>query len=257
MHAETQFHGLDDALEACVVGVDIGVLAVHGLDERELAAFEIEWQVSSDNVGMGIASRDLELPASTFQSVNAIYILLLGLVFTTLWTYLGSRGLEPGTPVKFALGLLQLGLGFGAFWLGAQYATERGMVSVFWLLLGYLLHTTGELCLSPVGLSMIVKLSPKILVSTVMGMWFLATAFSQYLAGMIAMLTSVDTHGGGESNGIPIPRESLHVYGDLYLKIAVAAIVSAMICLALSPMLKYWMHEEATVDPQISPSGQA
>jgi POT family proton-dependent oligopeptide transporter len=124
-------------------------------------------------------------------------------------------------------------------------------------LLGYLLHTTGELCLSPVGLSMIVKLSPKILVSTVMGMWFLATAFSQYLAGMIAMLTSVDTHSGGESNGIPIPRESLHIYGDLYLKIAVAAIISAMICLALSPVLKYWMHEEATVDPQTSPSGQA
>jgi POT family proton-dependent oligopeptide transporter len=225
--------------------------------ENDDPNFEIDWQVTSGNVGMGIASRDLELPASTFQSVNAIYILLLGLVFTTLWTYLGSRGLEPGTPVKFALGLLQLGLGFGAFWLGAQYATERGMVSVFWLLLGYLLHTTGELCLSPVGLSMIVKLSPKILVSTVMGMWFLATAFSQYLAGMIAMLTSVDTHSGGESNGIPIPRESLHIYGDLYLKIAVAAIISAMICLALSPVLKYWMHEEATVDPQTSPSGQA
>lgn len=212
--------------------------------------FKIEWNVTESNVGMGLATRDLELPASTFQSVNAIYILILGLVFTTLWTYLGSRGMEPSTPIKFGLGLLQLGLGFGAFWLGAYYSTDRGMVAVVWLLLGYLLHTTGELCLSPVGLSMIVKLSPKILVSTVMGMWFLATAFSQYLAGMIAMLTSAEQHGG-ESGGvqkIPAPIDSVHVFGDLYLKIAIAAIISACICFALSPLLKRWMHEEVETD---------
>ena len=81
--------------------------------------------------------------------------------------------------MKFALGLLQLGLGFGALWYGAQKADARGMVAVSWLLLGYLLHTTGELCLSPVGLSMVTKLSPRRLVSTVMGAWFLATAFSR------------------------------------------------------------------------------
>jgi POT family proton-dependent oligopeptide transporter len=211
-------------------------------NENDDPAFEIEWQVASDNVGMGLATRNAELPASTFQSVNAVGILLLGLVFTTLWTYLGRLGLEPNTPIKFSLALLQLGLGFGAFWLGAQYSTERGMVNVMWLLLGYLLHTTGELCLSPVGLSMIVKLSPKILVSTVMGMWFLATAFSQYLAGMIAMLTSAESHGGA-SSGIPVPSESVHVYGNLYFQIAMASLASAVVCLALSPLLKYWMHE--------------
>ena len=74
--------------------------------------------------------------------------------------FLANRGLEPSTPVKFALGLLQLGLGFAAFWYGAQTADQRGMVALGWLLLGYLLHTTGELCLSPVGLSMVTKLSP-------------------------------------------------------------------------------------------------
>jgi proton-dependent oligopeptide transporter, POT family len=206
--------------------------------------FEIDWKITESNVGMGIAKRDLELPASTFQSVNAIYILLLGLVFTTLWTYLGTRGLEPSTPFKFALGLLQLGLGFGAFWLGAQYSNDRGMVAVVWLLLGYLLHTTGELCVSPVALSMIVKLSPKVLVSTMMGMWFLATAFAQYLAGMIAMLTSVKHGGDGNaSQAIPAPIETVHIYGDLYFKIAVASTVSAGICFALIPLLKYWMHE--------------
>ncbi len=207
--------------------------------------FAIDWKVVESNVGMGIAERDLELPASTFQSVNAIYILLLGLVFTTLWTYLGSRGLEPSTPFKFSLGLLQLGLGFGAFWMGAQYCNDRGMVAVVWLLLGYLLHTTGELCVSPVALSMIVKLSPKVLVSTMMGMWFLATAFAQYLAGMIAMLTSVEPHGADDkAQTIPPPIESVHIYGDLYFKIAIASIVSAVVCLALTPLLKYWMHED-------------
>ena len=221
--------------------------------EQDDPNFEIDWKVTESNVGMGIGSRDHELPASTFQSVNAIYILILGLVFTTLWTYLGSRGWEPSTPVKFSLGLLQLGLGFGAFWLGAQYSSERGMVAVVWLLLGYLLHTTGELCLSPVGLSMVVKLSPKILVSTVMGMWFLATAFSQYLAGMIAMLTSAESNGGDASSAqtIPIPIESVHVYGDLYLKIAIASIISALICFALSPLLKYWMHEDKELDESV------
>ena len=108
---------------------------------------------------------------------------------------LGTRGLEPSTPVKFSLGLLQLGLGFGAFWYGAQSANDRGMVAVVWLLLGYLLHTTGELCLSPVGLSMVTKLSPARIVSTVMGAWFLATAFSNYLAGAIAQLTGVEGEG--------------------------------------------------------------
>ena len=69
--------------------------------------------------------------------------------------------MEPSTPLKFALGLLQLGLGFVAFWAGTMTADQRGMVAVGWLLLGYLFHTTGELCLSPVGLSMITKLSPR------------------------------------------------------------------------------------------------
>ena len=156
--------------------------------------FTIDWTVSADNVGMLVAERNHEIPASWFQSINPVYILVFGLVFTALWGFLGKRGLEPSTPVKFALGLLQLGLGFGAFWYGAQSADDRGMVALVWLFIGYLLQTTGELCLSPVGLSMITKLSPAFLVSTVMGMWFLATAFSQFLAAIIAQFTGV-SHG--------------------------------------------------------------
>jgi POT family proton-dependent oligopeptide transporter len=203
----------------------------------------VEWTVAPGSVGMGIGGA--EIPASLFQAANPIYIVLFGLLFTFLWSFLAARGLEPSTPVKFSLGLLQLGLGFGAFWYGAEVADARGMVSVFWLLLGYLLQTTGELCLSPVGLSMVTKLSPGRIVSTVMGAWFLATAFSNYLSGLIAQLTGV--HGeGDESQLIPAPVHTVHLYGDVFGQIAIIAVVSSLICFALSPLLRKWMHPEVT-----------
>lgn len=218
-------------------------------DNKDNPDFSISWKVGPDNVGMGVARRVSEMPASTFQSVNAIYILVFGLVFTALWGFLGSRGLEPSTPVKFALGLLQLGLGFGAFWYGAQHADARGMMTLSWLFVGYLLHTTGELCLSPVGLAMITKLSPARLVSTAMGAWFLATAFSQFLAAIIAQFTGV-SHGGDAGSTIPIPKETVHVYGDVFGKIAIAAIISGAFCLLLSPLLSRWTHSQEGVDEE-------
>jgi POT family proton-dependent oligopeptide transporter len=184
------------------------------------------------------------IPASTFQATNPVFILLFGLVFTALWSWLAARRAEPTTPVKFALGLLQLGLGFGALWLGAQTADARGIVGVAWLLLGSLLHTTGELCVSPVGLSMVTRLSPARIVSTVMGGWFLATAFSQYLAGLIAQLTGVRADEGA-AQVVPEPIATVHLYGDVFGQIAVSAVVAAAVCFALSPLLVRWMHAEA------------
>lgn len=216
-------------------------------DNQEEQDFEIDWEVTAETVGMGVGTRVREIPASTFQSVNPIFIMIFGLVFTALWAILANRGLEPNTAVKFALGLFQLGLGFGAFWYGAMTADERGMVFLGWLFLGYLLQTTGELCLSPVGLSMVTKLSPARLVSTVMGAWFLATAFSQFLAAIIAQFTGV-SHGGGGDSTIPIPSETVGVYGGVFGKIAIAAIISALICFLLSPLLNRWMHTEAIHD---------
>lgn len=205
--------------------------------------FEIDWMVSPDNVGMGLAERVQEIPASTFQSANPIYILLFGLTFTLLWTALGKRGLEPSTPVKFSLGLLQLGVGFGAFWYGANHADARGMVALAWLLVGYLFQTTGELCISPVGLSMISRLAPARLVATVMGIWFLATAFSQFLAAIIAQFTGAPAENGGTLS-LPPPVETVRLYGTVFGQIAAAAAISAVICFALSPLLTRWMHED-------------
>ncbi len=205
--------------------------------------FGIDWTVAPDNIGMAVADRNNEIPASWFQSINAAYILIFGLVFTALWTFLGQRGLEPGTPYKFALGLLQLGLGFGAFWYGAQTADDRGMVALSWLFIGYLLHTTGELCLSPVGLAMITRLSPAFLVSTVMGMWFLATSFSQFLAAIIAQFTRV-SNVAERADAVPVPKQTLDLYGNVFGQIAVVAILSALVCFALSPLLMKWMHTD-------------
>lgn len=202
------------------------------------------WKVDASNVGMGHGGA--VIPASTFQSANAIFIMIFGLIFSALWTFLGQRNIEPNTPIKFGLGLLQLGLGFGAMYMGAITADERGMAAMSWLLLGYLLHTTGELCLSPVGLSMVTRLSPTRLVSTVMGAWFLATAFSNYLAAIIAALTGIG-HGGG-GNFVPVPAETVDVYGGVFGQIALAAILSAVIMFAMSPLLKKWMHED-TLEP--------
>lgn len=208
-----------------------------GAEDKDM---RLSWLVVEDNVGMGVGGD--ENPASVFQAANPMFILIFGLIFTILWTSLARTGREPSTPFKFAMGLLQLGLGFVALWMGASGGTDRGMVTVWWLVLGYLLHTTGELCLSPVGLSMVTKLSPTRLVSTVMGSWFLATAFSNFLAAIIAQFTGVN-HGGDGKAVIPAPSETMDTYGDVFGKIGLAGVICAAICFALVPILKKWMHE--------------
>jgi proton-dependent oligopeptide transporter, POT family len=206
--------------------------------EKSAPDAKLEWTVAPDNVGMGIASRADEVPASLFQAANPVFILTFGLLFTFIWTTLGRRNRDPSAGVKFALGLAQLSAGFALYWYGAQTADSRGMVAVIWLLLGYLLLTTGELCLSPVGLSMVTRLSPRALVSTMMGTWFLATAFSQYLAAIISQFTGVSEGG----KALPLPKETVGVYGEVFGKIAIVAFLSALACFALAPTLKRWEH---------------
>jgi POT family proton-dependent oligopeptide transporter len=210
-------------------------------DDRSPDDVTIQWPVVAQNVGMPVAGS--EIPASTFQSANPIFILLFGVLFSTMWRVLADRGLEPSTPVKFSLGLAQLSLGFFVLWFAATNADTRGMAGMSWLVLAYLLHTTGELCLSPVGLSMITRLSPTRLVSTAMGAWFLATAYSSLAAGIIAGLTGVEDHGGGDG-GVPLPTETVGTYGSVFMWVGVMAMVAAGVLLGISPILKKWMHGE-------------
>ena len=177
-----------------------------------------------------------EIPASVFQAVNAGFIVLLAPVFSMLWRGLAARGREPSTPVKFGLALIQLGLGFVALWAGAILFSEAGVVALGWLILGYLLHTTGELCLSPVGLSMITRLSPMRIVGLMMGVWFLASAYAQYVAAGIARLMSIVGAEGGEG-GVLEKEAMVQVYGNGFGQIALFAIGGGFVMLIVSPIL--------------------
>lgn len=125
------------------------------------------------------------VPASWFQSINPIFIIILAPFFGALWIQLGKKNMDPSIPLKFAFGLIFLGLGFLVM-VGAAKLAIDSKVGAQWLILTYLLHTTGELCLSPVGLSTITKLAPKRIVGQMMGIWFLATSLGNLIAGLAA-----------------------------------------------------------------------
>ena len=179
----------------------------------------------------------IEIAASQFQSLNAGFILLLGLPFAALWAALARRGREPGIAAKFALGIIQAGLGFGALVLGIELADEAGKVAMIWIVLAYLLHTTGELCLSPVGLSMVTKLTPARVTGMMMGTWFLAVAFADYVSGVLAAMASVDVHSGASQ-----AAELLEIYGKLFELLFYAGTGFGGLLLLISPWLKTWQR---------------
>jgi POT family proton-dependent oligopeptide transporter len=180
-----------------------------------------------------------EIPASLFQAVNPAFIILLAMAFSRMWVSLGKTGREPSTPLKFSLGIIQLGLGFGVFVLGARFAGEDGIVPMVFLLAGYFLQTTGELCLSPVGLSMVTKLAPGRIVGFVMGTWFLSSAFAHHIAGLIAKLTAST---GMKGENALSASESLGNYAHVFGQIGIVAVVAGMLLLLLVPLLRKWMH---------------
>jgi len=137
--------------------------------------------------------RGEEFPASWFQSVPAFYVLVLSVVFTVLWTVLGRR--QPSSVAKFALGLVFLGAGFAVMIFAALEVADGGKVGPGWLLVTYLLHVTGEMCLSPIGLSAVTKLAPARVTSTMMGVWFLASSIGSLIAGL----------AGGLFETLPLP----------------------------------------------------
>jgi POT family proton-dependent oligopeptide transporter len=182
------------------------------------------------------------VPASTFQSINAIYIILLAPVFATLWTFLGCKGLEPSSPLKFGLGVVQVGLGFLVLVWGANSVGMDAAVPVIFIFLIYLLHTTGELCLSPVGLSAMNRLAPAHMASLIMGTWFFASATGNFAAGLIAAATGAE--GVGEEAGKELV---LSVYQTVGLY-AVAIGVGVMV---VSPLIKKLMHLDTLRDDNV------
>ena len=177
----------------------------------------------------------VEVSAGQFLSFNALFIILLAPVFAWIWPALGKY--NPNTAVKFALALALVGLGFGALVMGINIS-GAGKVAAIWLILAYFLHTCGELCLSPVGLSAVTKLSPVKIVGFMMGVWFLATASSEFIASVLANIASVDT-SNGLAPDLNIAKES---YLELFQYLFYTGLGFGLLLLVISPLIKKLMH---------------
>jgi POT family proton-dependent oligopeptide transporter len=167
-----------------------------------------------------------EVPAGVLQNVNPAFIIIFSPVFAALWVQLGKRNMDPSAPFKFALGLILMGVGFIVMFLASRYVVMGEKVLPTWLVLTYLFHTFGELCLSPVGLSSMTKLAPARFVGQVMGLWFLATAIGNNLAGQFA--------GEFDPNNLPsMPGQFLYLFWW--------GVIAGVVLLILTPFIKKMM----------------
>ncbi len=193
--------------------------------------------------------------ASQTNAINPFYIVLLAIPFSWMWTKLGGLNKNPNTPIKFALGIFQLGLGFLIFASTAHFIDATGKVPFLFVFLGYFLITTGELFLSPIGLSKVTELAPKKIVAFMMGVWFLSSTFAHYISGMIAKLTTSGNENI-ESNwlsdlsnwfmGNPDTSNeavaTLLQYNSIYAQIGFVTIFISLFVVIISPFIKKLMH---------------
>ena len=166
------------------------------------------------------------VPSGWFQSLNAIFIVIFAPVFSAIWVNLARRNLDPSTPAKFALGLVGMAMGFLMMFLAARVVADGLPAAAYWLVLTYLFHTFGELCLSPVGLSSVTKLVPQRFVGQSIGIWFLAVSLGNLVAGKIAGEFDADNVGA-------MPGQ--------YLDIFWFGMVAAVVLLLVSPLVRRWM----------------
>jgi POT family proton-dependent oligopeptide transporter len=167
-------------------------------------------------------------PSSWFQSMNSFFIFSFAPLLAWLWISLASRGKEPTSPTKFAFGLIFVGAGFLILIIPARMSEQGALVSPMWLTATYFLHTVGELCLSPVGLSAMTTLAPARIAGLMMGVWFLATSVGNFIGGRVSGLY--------ESFALP----------TLFGTVAAFAIVAGFILLALVPSIRKLMPAPAT-----------
>ena len=178
-----------------------------------------------------------EIPASWFQAVNPMFIILLAGVFAWLWIYLARRNAEPSSPRKFSAGLILLGLGFLVVMAGTSRVAsgEVAQMAPYWLILTYFLHTAGELALSPVGLSTVTKLSPHRMVGQMMGIWFMASALGNLIAGLLAAQIG---SGEGVEAGAISPEQSV----DVFQMVAMVSIGAGLVLLLFGGVVRRMMH---------------
>ena len=164
------------------------------------------------------------MPASYFQSINPLFIFILAPFFSKMWVRLGETGREPSSPLKFAAGLGLLAVGFVVMIAAASVYQQSGPVSVMWLIGAYFFHTLGELCLSPVGLSLVTKLAPVQFGSLMMGVWLLSSFAANFVGGFFA----------GNYDAIN--------HTVFYMIPTGTAAGAALLLLLITPKLKKWMH---------------
>jgi POT family proton-dependent oligopeptide transporter len=170
-----------------------------------------------------------EIPTSYFQSINSLFVIIFAPFFGALWIWLGRRHLEPSSPLKFTFGLLLLGVGFFVMYFATKIAASGELAAPTWLIMTFMIHTFGELSLSPVGLSLVTKLAPRAYAGQMMGIWFMSIALGNLFAGLIA----------GEASGGT--EEGLAAMPDQFLMIVYTVVGSAALLFVLSPMIKKMM----------------
>lgn len=172
-----------------------------------------------------------EIPTGYFQSINSLFIIIFAPFFAALWVWLGRMNLEPSSPLKFTFGLLLLGLGFFVMYFATKIAASGDLAAPSWLIITYLLHTFGELSLSPVGLSLVTKLAPNGYGGQMMGIWFLSVALGNLIAGIVA----------GEASGGT--EEGIAAMPDQFMMIVYTVIGSALILFLVKPILRKMMGD--------------
>jgi POT family proton-dependent oligopeptide transporter len=181
---------------------------------------------------------DWEMPASMTQFFNPFFIIVFGSIFSVMWVKLAKIGKDPSIPLKFAFGIIQLALGFLVTMVGMMFVNDAFQVPLLTLFFLYMLHTTGELFLSPIGLSMVTKLAPKKIAGTAMGAWFLSFAMANYVGGKIAALT-----GGHRDSGVALtPSEGLDQYISIFSTIGFVLLGIAVVIIIFSKQLQKLMH---------------
>jgi POT family proton-dependent oligopeptide transporter len=190
-----------------------------------------------------------EMPASYFQSVNPLAVIALAPIFTLIWGFLYVRKMEPSSPYKMAFGLALVALGYVVIAIAVKGLGVEDKVSMWWLIGLYVIHTMGELCLSPIGLSMVSKLAPLRLSSLMMGTWFLANAAANKFAGTLSAL--IPPTAGAEASTAPIVYPSILGYEitnlyEFFMLFIVMTGVAAAILFVLSSWLQKMMDEKNT-----------
>ncbi len=173
------------------------------------------------------------------NTINALWVIAFAPLIGLLWLFLNKRGWEPNTVVKFGLGFVFLGFGFFAFFSSKFFANEKGLTPLFMFAFAYFVVTIGELCLSPIGLSMVTKLSPKRLYGVMMGTWFLASAYGQYGAGLIGAALAKSENTNENLNNV----QKLEQYTSGYETIAYISIISGVFLILISPLLRKLMDD--------------